>query len=56
MSNNPYKDFYEASTSGNEYSGVDAEEARKRIEHIKEIASLNGVSEETAMQWLEAGY
>lgn len=32
MSNNPYKDYYEASTRDDEWAGVDAAEARKRIE------------------------
>lgn len=42
MSSNPYKDFYEAKTSGDEFAEVRAEEARKRIERIKEIESYNG--------------
>ena len=46
MSKNPYKDYYEAVHNGTEWSAVDAERAKKRIERIKEVASLNGVSEE----------
>lgn len=50
MSSNPYKDYYEASNRDDEWSGVDAENARKRIKKIKEIASWNGVSEESVME------
>ena len=49
MSNNPYKDYYEAMSSGSEWAYVDAAEASKRIEEIREFASLNGISEEEAM-------
>ena len=49
MSSNPYKDYYEASNRDDEWSGVDAENARKRINKIKEIASWNGVSEESVI-------
>ena len=46
MSNNPYKDYYEAINRDDEWSGVDAEKARQRIKTIREIASWNGISEE----------
>ena len=49
MSSNPYKDYYEASNHDDEWSGVDAEKARKRIKKIKEIAFWNGVSEESVI-------
>ena len=52
MSNNPYKDYYEAVNRGDEWSGVDADNARKRIQDIKDVASWNGVSEDTAMGWM----
>lgn len=45
MSNNPYKDFYDAANSGDEYAGVRMAEARKRIERLKEEASWNGTPE-----------
>jgi len=51
MSNNPYKDYYEAMNSGDEFRYLNAERPRKEIEKIKEIASLNGVSEETVLSW-----
>lgn len=46
MSNNPYKDYYDAISRDDEWSGVDAEKARQKIKTIKEIASWNGISEE----------
>lgn len=52
MSKNPYKDYYDAVSSGNEWSGFDAYNAKKRIEKIKEIASLNGISEEAIIEQL----
>jgi len=51
MSNNPYEDYYKATKSGGEYAAIDAERARKRIEDLEEVASLNGVSAETVMSW-----
>lgn len=44
MSKNPYKDYYEAARSGDEWSGVRAAEARERIERLEEAASWNGDS------------
>lgn len=49
MSNNPYKDYYEAMSSDDEWANFRAEEASKRIKEIREIASWNGISEEEAM-------
>ena len=42
MSNNPYKDYYEAMKRTDEWSGVDAENARKRIEDIECANSWTG--------------
>lgn len=39
---NLLKDYYDAMTSGNEWSGVDADEIRKRIKDREEEASWNG--------------
>lgn len=50
MSKNPYKDYYKAINRDDEWSGVDAEKARKRIKKIQEVASWNGVSEESVME------
>jgi hypothetical protein len=50
MCSNPYKEFFEAATSGDEYAGLRQEEARKRIEKIRETASLNGMSEEAVIR------
>ena len=58
MSKNPYKDYYEASQRGDEWSGVDAAEARKRIKELEETASLNGCSVESIINdssWGEMG-
>lgn len=52
MSENPYKDYYDAVSRGDEWSGLDAYNAKKRIEKIKEIASLNGMSEEAVIKQL----
>lgn len=49
MSNNPYKDYYDAMSSGDEWAYVRAAEIEKRIEEIREFASMNGISEEEAM-------
>ena len=49
MSNNPYKDYYDTMSSGDEWTGVRAAKASKRIKEIKEIASWNGISEEAVM-------
>lgn len=49
MSNNPYKDYYDAMSSNSEWALIDADDAAKRIEEIREIASLNGISEEEVM-------
>lgn len=51
MSNNPYKDYYNAMNSGDEFRYINAEKASKEIEELEEIASLNGVSVETVMSW-----
>lgn len=50
MSYNPYKDYYEASTRGDEWSGVDAAEARERIKRLEETASLNGCSVDSLIE------
>ena len=50
MSKNPYKDYYEASRRGDEWSGVDAEKARKRIKELEETPSWNGVSVESLLE------
>lgn len=42
MSKNPYKDYYDAMKSSDEWSGVRAEEARKRIKDAEYAASWNG--------------
>lgn len=42
MSNNPYKDYYEAMRRTDEWSGVDAEKARKRIEDLEYANSWTG--------------
>lgn len=42
MSDNPYKDYYEAMKRGDEWSGVEAEKARKKIEKRKESDSWTG--------------
>ena len=42
MSRNPYKDLYDAMKSSDEWSGVRAEEARKRIEDAEYAASWTG--------------
>ena len=44
MSKKPYKDFYEASRRGGEWSGINSEKARKRIKQLEETASWNGRS------------
>lgn len=49
MSNSPYKDYYDAMSSGDEWAGVRAAEASKRIKKIREIASWNGISEKAVM-------
>lgn len=53
MSRNPYKDYYEASRRGDEWSGVDAEKARKRIKELEETASWNGCSVESLIRQAE---
>ena len=50
MSSNPYKDFYEAASRGDEWSGVDAANARKRIKELEEEASWNGCSVESLIR------
>ena len=42
MSGYPYKDYYEAMKRGDEWSGVEAEKARKKIEKKKESDSWTG--------------
>ena len=42
MSNNPYKDFYKAVNSGDEWAGVRVNEAKKRIEKSKYASSWTG--------------
>ena len=42
MSKNPYKDYYEAMRSGDEWAGVRAAEARKRIEDAEYAKSWTG--------------
>ena len=44
MSRNPYKDYYKAMNSGDEWAGVRAAEARERIKCLEEAASWNGTS------------
>lgn len=50
MSNNPYKDYYDAINSGGEWAHVDAEKASKRIKELEEIASLNICSVESLLE------
>lgn len=49
MSNNPYKDYYEAINGGGEWAYVDAEKASERIKELEEIASLNNCSVESLL-------
>ena len=42
MSRNPYKDYYDAMNSNDEWKYERAEEARKRIEEIEERYSWTG--------------
>ena len=49
MSRNPYKDYYEACNRGDEWSGVDAAEARERIKELEDTASWNGCSVESLL-------
>jgi len=50
MSKNPYKDYYDAISSGGEWAYVDAEKASKRIKELEEIASLNNCSVESLLE------
>lgn len=51
---NPYKDYFEATLlRDDEWAGVDADKARKRIKRIKEIASWNGCSEEEVIALMD---
>lgn len=55
---NPYKDYFKATLRDDEWSGVDAEKARRRLKQIKEIASWNGISEDAVIKsqsWDEMG-
>lgn len=42
MSKNPYKDYFEAMNSNDEWAGVRAAEARKRIKEAEYAASWTG--------------
>ena len=58
MSRNLYKDYYDAMSRGDEWSGVDAAEIREKIKQAEETASLNGVSVESVLNddsWGEMG-
>ena len=46
MSRNPYKDYYEAMARGDEWSGLDAAEAKKRIEMLEDSDYANPVYQE----------
>jgi hypothetical protein len=50
MSKNLYKDYYEASSRGDEWSGVDAAKIREKIKKAEETASWNGRSVESVME------
>lgn len=50
MSKNPYKDYYDAISSGGEWAYADAEKASKRIKELEEIASLNNCSVESLLE------
>lgn len=52
---NPYKDYYDAKSSGDECR---AAEVKERIENLEEMASLNGISVETLLnsESFNAGY
>ena len=45
MSKNPYKDYYKASMRSDEWAGVDAANARKRIKDIEYANSWTGEKE-----------
>ena len=58
MSRNLYKDYYDAMSRGDEWSGVDAAKIREKIKQAEETASLNGVSVESVLNdnsWGEMG-
>lgn len=60
MSWNPYKDYYDAMNSNSEWSGVDAEKARRRIKDLEEEASWNGYSVDALLrarqdEWKDMG-
>jgi hypothetical protein len=42
MSNNPYRDYYKAKSRNDEWSDVDAAEAKKRIEELESAESWSG--------------
>ena len=58
MSRNLYKDYYDAMSRGDEWSGVDAAKIREKIKQAEETASLNGCSVESIINdssWGEMG-
>ena len=52
MSKNLYKDYYEAMTSQDEWKYETANSISDKIKRVREFASLNGISEEAAMEQL----
>lgn len=51
MSKNLYKDYYDAMNApdADEWANERAQSIGKKIERVREYASLNGISEEAAM-------
>lgn len=50
MSKNPYKDYYEAMRRDDEFSAIDASNARKRIKDLEDTASWNNCSVESLLE------
>ena len=55
MSKNLYKDYYDAMNApdADEWAIDRAKSIRKKIEQVRKFASLNGISEDDAIEQLE---